>query len=50
MNDFGDGIFTYVSCKDFPIRDRQIVEIDADANISVSLLGVLKQVEGEQLD
>jgi len=36
MESFADGAFSRRSAKDFPVRDRQIVEIDADAQISVS--------------
>ena len=36
MQAFGDGVFYMKSAKDFPVRDRHIIEIDADAQISVS--------------
>ena len=35
MNNFGDGVFHRRISRDFPVRDRQIVEIDADVQISV---------------
>jgi hypothetical protein len=33
---FGDGLFSLRPAKDFPVRDRQIVEVDADASINAS--------------
>ena len=44
MESFGDGVFYMRSAKDFPVRDRQIVEIDADAQISARFDSILVPV------